>query len=100
MAAATIIEPQTAAVTDKKPISFKNIGSTIQSTNLDGAEEIPIYFAIDDTNDWQELFYGGVQQVLTATNNTVVVDGSMRLAVTKPVTANEVGIYQSTSGNR
>jgi len=100
MAAAIIIEPQTAAVTDKKVLPFKNINSALQVTNLDGSEEIEIFWAIDDTGDWQELFYNGVQQKLTATNNTAVVDGSMRLAVTKPVTANEVGVYQSTSGNR
>lgn len=95
--AQTLIKPQTAAVTTERQfkVHATHLPATLEVVGLSGTEQIPILFSPDNGTTWQELFIKGSQVVLDATSNAWAVDSCMLLGVTKPATANPVGVYIS-----
>ena len=99
--AATVLEllaPQTAATTSgsevKYLVSSKSYPVTIMAPGLAGAEEIDVFFSVDNGATWNILYDDAdTAVVLTATKTVKGVFSPMLIGLLKDVTVASVGIY-------
>ena len=91
----TIIPATTDAVTTHAVVAIQQrfYPATVVAEGLDGVEEVPLFFSTDDGENFEAFQDGGSPVVLTATNNQQGIFGPTFLGITKPATANAVGVF-------
>lgn len=87
-----IIDPQTAAASTKISIGA-NRSITISSGKLATTEVVTFQLDEDGVSSIGDLYQDGVIRQLTATHNSMVIQGPIDLQISKSVTAAAVGVY-------
>jgi len=87
-----LITPQTAAATQLIAIGA-NRRVTISAGKLVSAEVVTFQLDEDDVSSIGDLYQDGSIRQLTATHNSMTIEGPIDLRVSKSVTAAAVGVY-------
>lgn len=95
----TLISPTTSAVATKAPHRIHRrstvmAGGATDAATLGAEEEAEIFYSVNGGTSWHELYdRDGNQVLLTQTLGPITLYGPLLIGVTKPSTAQSVGIY-------
>lgn len=86
-----LISAQTAAATAKLQLGLGRY--TISAGKLVSAEIVTFQLDEDDVSSLGDLYQDGSIRQLTATHNSMIIEGPIDLQVSKGITAAAVGVY-------
>ncbi len=97
----TLIALATGAETDVKEAKIiqDQVPATLIARGLAGVEVVPVLFSTDNGATFENVFEGGSQVTLTATNKTFTINSPIHIGVTKPTTAGNAGVFLAV-GNK
>ena len=97
----TLISARTAAVVNpneaKYQVTSNRVPCSLIADGLAGAEEVDIFFSVDNGTTWVTLTVDGSVVVLTATDTAKTFYGPRMIGVLKDATAAACGVYMSVA---